>query len=1294
MKKYSGFLLIILFLSVIFIGYVSARSFSPADSKRYAYSISLVEYNHVTKSEIAIGKPILIHSSNFFNDRGNNIFGSSPSTWNQIIGNKDLQPFLNPKDPVDHQYQMSDNVVSPYCPTCKDIPKPTVTESFLNENGNVNEYISDKVNVKVDNPFKPASIPKRECYSTKNKNSKTECIPSYYHNNLSFVPVVNVYVNYYTAEYKLDYVYKRGKRTFFKVNFNGIKQEIDNYFNKVIVLPELDNRNNQNKALDDYINNRIFTSIFSINNHFNTNIDTSNLNMYYLKVEALELRDGNKTNFKIGSEYIRTIEAIQAECSYTNPVNGPRKPCPYILKGGTYYYYETVQGTKKYSSLTECAKNCRKTYGGACSVTPDEVICIYNKKNWFQLTDYMGYDKDKSMVSGIRNYARLFRRVLAGETYLVKANSYNKDIIGNYCNEDRSSFCIRDNSDNCIPGKFERYIGPNLNESIVGTTKNNKYNFSNKCSSGDVQSNVPNGVRFYYLNINKPSQCQDVKVCGPNSTLKCAENYCDSASATSTDLKGTPRERKKKCIIDTCNYKETKSEIIIGQNSINNNNSTCGIDSNGKSIFNGKYNVLDYQYINEFDKKKKNIPFDMRKYIIVECNNDTKAEVKMKSSNYPQGYPINSQSLLTTDTKCTFRFDYQQWTFDFATVHSKDLDNRRKLLYIYNTFNNLQSIDTPSKIKDYTVSVSSLVGIYKNNHITIETLPYQDEAFALRYGKEDYNWFGKVDYNKYFWKVNSDTSHTQNEVVLGKKVVTVNDKKAYDEFLKDNKVSVTEIASTDRIKLTMNNNQVELPVNRYNAINQYIINYLPATKCVDMNGDGTWSYTDSGNNCKVGQQKSNDFFVSYNATPKARPHNIITNLKVKYDNNQNFLNVNDKCEYLVDENNGQCEISIEPINCAKMDHQRLLNGNYKIVINVIGKNYNKTIDKYSLNYSNTYPSVESKINIFNLNPNYNKYAYTKIEASVSYKEGGSFKCSRNIEVIPSGSCYLQTEKGERENVYKINTSISGWSKNIEINGNGILMKFNDSITLKKDRNENLRVEGILERNGEKISCGREGIDFGTCFCTIPENERANQEKINEYCAKNYKNDTAGFESETICRRRCGICYDTLNGNDEMDTVIKNYCENSKRYGFSSDEACYNRCHREKSNIIFRQISNTDPFPYSVNSTKSFLSSNGRTYRPIGSNWIRYHKYITEDNDDRTSITGAYAGIEVEYVVDLTPKSMKMIRNDNYNRNYKYTGYDRRKNDKITGPFYSRFIHENPNTSILFSVKKEPVVIGG
>ena len=157
--------------------------------------------------------------------------------------------------------------------------------------------------------------------------------------------------------------------------------------------------------------------------------------------------------------------------------------------------------------------------------------------------------------------------------------------------------------------------------------------------------------------------------------------------------------------------------------------------------------------------------------------------------------------------------------------------------------------------------------------------------------------------------------------------------------------------------------------------------------------------------------------------------------------------------------------------------------------------------------------------------------------------------------------------------------------------------------------------------------------------------------------------------------------------------MENYCASYNALRYPDYEHCLNKCYKEenddgKGDYLFRSINVLDPFPNSIESRGIFEKGD----RIVGSNWKFLSGYITDDSDDKTSVTGAFANTRVEYVIDMSSEDIRKLRSDtsdektigNNSKNKRgvYAKLNRVVgNNNVIEEYRSQFIHNSDFTDL-------------
>ena len=94
--------------------------------------------------------------------------------------------------------------------------------------------------------------------------------------------------------------------------------------------------------------------------------------------------------------------------------------------------------------------------------------------------------------------------------------------------------------------------------------------------------------------------------------------------------------------------------------------------------------------VTDFDGNDENDTiFDHRTYINVACKETSNfGFTDLSNKRLVAGQGIDYHANLNGEKECTIYFNLELWKVDYASVSSKDPERRKRLLFIYNTFNN------------------------------------------------------------------------------------------------------------------------------------------------------------------------------------------------------------------------------------------------------------------------------------------------------------------------------------------------------------------------------------------------------------------------------------------------------------------------------------------------------------------------------------------------------------------------------------------------------------------------------
>lgn len=1123
--------------------------------------------------------------------------------------------------------------------------------------------------------------------------------------------------------------------------FPGSMLDTSRYQGKIFSV----NLSYDENAITTYLNSAIKEyagSVSKINSNFGVNIDYSKIEQYYLKVELVKRYVSNKRANKTG-EFVEKVSSSNGVASGDNAQIDERdaETIPASLWKPWYDANAEICGTyscnckDNYKTVnTSSSKVCENKGGiwngnGKCKIftkrTCDKCAKTCEVGKQISLSDYHGTEYTGQVFTW-----QIWGTKYNGTSSLnVTATSNLKDYYGS------NSHCILNEKDECT-NQYQYYIGPNLEEALVGTA-NNPWKLINENGQSTGSGKPATSIKHYYL----PDILSCKNVCelassnkSSDTYLSCAENYCDAN--IDFNLKGNTVKRKRSCLLGECGYTYGKSPTDgtttnkdrESVNSCNNSNpyngivnanvrvdttSACSIDKltgDDLSKTNAMITSCVGDQVTDFDGNDENDTiFDHRTYINVACKETSNfGFTDLSNKRLVAGQGIDYHANLNGEKECTIYFNLELWKVDYASVSSKDPERRKRLLFIYNTFNNALD-DTYDVKKD-------------SNY---------DEQW-----KDD----GKINWNDNMYDISkvsvvSEVSEIINNVLpsikSGKYTLVVNRK---DD---DSNATIVGKENIKRIEFSTINNLV---VNRYVQTNKVNVTYTFDKYCVTNDGkaniykapsSGICYTTGSGNN-SFSVFGKNVYYTNLNATRNAdfsnqiikanEGHGIKTDVSIGIDtkNSNSYYADGESCPYKIDDANFACSIVVKSLDGT------IMHGND---IYVYGDVNASIVFKEMLGLDEKIESFGiTKGSVADLNNNDNitvsigdkKNGVEKIQITgiISSNKGRSTTCNRTIYIInPSDKCGVSCsvekvnnsdllyeikspETGNKTQTQKPSAYYTALSTNMDwkvvlpdiktgkrlvrldkkigniFDNTGLnILEYNDTIVYGK-------VKGTMMDTGEACYnvCWSDPPELPNCETSYKPTQTA---EINNHCANYWNVDVNNYKGYDECTYQCSearMCGSDRRNYTEVETVCKN---NYITWGFKNASGCVNYCYycpECESGYIFRPVNNYNPFPNSSDSnTLGYNYATGN--RIIGSNWIGKSEYIKKDDKDSSSVTGVNANQKVEYVIELTPSVIKQIRNDtdSYNKasggNDAYLDYVYMEGTDTTKRYYSKFINE-------------------
>ena len=1102
----------------------------------------------------------------------------------------------------------------------------------------------------------------------------------------------------------------------------------------------------ENNILNGYLNKWVTehaNNLQNIEKYFKVNLDYSKFEQYY--IQAIPVKRVKKENdimlnpqrvFLASSpivEIMKKKDGTQAKASTWQESDWEWEDANNCACGSKPY-------SDTYDSANLCSGNCAVDHpGGTCSGS----VCSWSASGGYSCpcgegtTNGGSYHLTKTVYCGKKAYIYLYGKYVERETELIPVRDgiWSKRALNN-CNDQQNQHCeLEDDGVTCkkdVSGKeiLQYYIGPNLEDALVGNKNKNYYQINGDCNKGKKDE----GIRHWYAIdlIDCPQVCEKtcdltketLKQCKrTDKYLKCAENYCEAS--VDIEQKGNPRNRKKNCILTACGYKYGKSPTqpsnldapdLESVNSCNNSNPYKGLDKilNASSTCNKDDTSNKYMQdinatitscisdkVTDFDGNDTNDTiFDQRTYITTACKETTSFKFSdISNIKYVAGQGIDYQVKQTGKKECTYKFNLEQWKFDYASIPGKEKKElrRKRLKLIYDMYNHAM---------DSTYKPSSS--------------PYYLNEFA---GEK----YGEINWKENIYKVDRETVTSKVSEVINNKLVPQETETLVDIV----KMSTPEhhVGGNQQTLVVVAKNNIDktnYKTNVYKSIDKHENVKEFKSRCISTDGKANIYFPDDSNICynkKTGIDNTpvygkNLYYTNLSATPNAKfssalvnagvSHNIETKVTVGKNvasEETPYYKDQEVCKYKIGEGNIRCEINITPSSGTESLGNNVYEGGNvtaKVIptnlenlekgdeietvkMKIVTKNLNEKIVSTNT-YTGTQEGVTQKIE---MPSDKDSIVFYDVQGTVLTKKGkevtclGDFKmlkhtptCNVKCDIVENSKTKYQiVSKGkDTPNKYYISLLTNMNPQQIFQDGKGkYYVVLDQPLSINNDI-----LFGYVEKTGdcndycyhgdpptpeqEKHSCTKE-------FKPIETGE------IAEYCDKSWNTDINNYQSASDCFYRCSTICPVLCYNEQ---VVKDYCKNAVSLGYKDEAMCLNKCYCNqninKDDKVYRSINNNNPFPYSNDSEDPYEKGN----RLIGKNWYGLSKYIKNDDEDKTSITGKYANTKVEYIIDLGPNEIKNIRNNNSEMGPDvYTKYISKNGNYFEGitSYKSSFIHE-------------------
>ena len=989
---------------------------------------------------------------------------------------------------------------------------------------------------------------------------------------------------------------------------------------------------------------------------------TLNADNYYISIEPVIRERTNYAEDMWSTSQTSTSSSGTAEFKWTSKCGsryGFEHPgrCEYTCtkqKLDTCYNPDT---RKDETCWTDYDATCYDTWSGSCT----------SYKNYNTTTLVTLHTRAISVIYPVR-YSTLNVKIGSLTTSRLEPRTAHQVLI-----DDK-------NGGNKETGVYEYFIGPTLKDSIVGQARldmqNNKYslfdgnshatNYYNK----DNAKSIALGVSYWWL----PDLTNCKRECTNPNDLRCIENYCDNSIGY--DERANTQKLKAKCILSTCGYSYTRVNCATanpyrGMQSPNldiEETSTCSnLNSGlGNTIDNGKTLVTCESDPVGANGNPLNEIFDQKTYINVACKEKTSIGFKdISQDKILPGAGIEYYTVQLGNKECTVFWDLESFKFAYASYHSEDMielankseiSARSQLINMLNYFNSAQSR-----------SINSAIGI------DLEGTDYKYTWNDLKY-KKVLNDNAKVTEVIYNEKKESDNYEL---------VKTYEEESSKLDIVENQNVTIYNALNSSRLNINkyLNNSDAK---NTY-TFDKYCTSGYDA-KVYKTDGSGV-CYKDVNGNDVLGR---NVYYTSINATPdsKITLSGIKPNVTTTISDENGKVLYSDSCPYSV-EDELKCVIDITASETNKHGNSIYV-GSVTADLLVIDKQGLKD-NVISTNITAGSKTDERTITV-DINDQRNGNEQVKIIGTIETQNGKKITCSKNIHIIdPSPYCGVSCDVRSVNTLglYEIiSTGIqTPRSYQSATSNNFTFVRVVPDVRDLKYYVRNSRtnpsryvygkVEGSMTNNGS--TC------YNLCWNGTPTTNNcpvlykpADLTGIKEYCINNWDKDINDYESVEECQIRCKR--KSCPSDVRNYTSVENYCNNYEELGYKSKNNCINYCYycpECTDEYTYRPVNNNNPFPDGTRTTQGKIDN-----KLIGLNWISKEEYITDDNDDLTSVTGVYANQTPEYVIDLDKEAIKNIRNYvmNYNESRTdanaYLDYVYASNTNQNGRYYSAFIRSN------------------
>ena len=993
--------------------------------------------------------------------------------------------------------------------------------------------------------------------------------------------------------------------------------------------------------------------------------------------------------------------------------------------------------------------NCKST----TTTTYDNIL-----GTWEYANSYPTYTSCPCTI-GVAYNAVIYGTYRVGKSYIVTSRNYNGleanpafflSKASDSCNTSYNQHAILDDNGNPT-GKYLYYVGPNLESALVGPSsvdpndgringKDYLFRMSNaswngseyKCNGGAIGTGIEH---FYFIDIPPEDLCKtECAKEGSNTSdayLKCAESYCEAK--VDYDTNGNARKRKKNCLIDEkiCNYKYghapgsknsesvnscNQSQIVkeFGSDIILDLSSRCNKTNDGRFVPDQKGVMVEScigDKVTDYDEDDTNDTiFDQRTYINKICKEtvsfgfkDTSVLNLTKGSGFT--YPVQQEG----DKTCKYFINLEQWKFDYASAPARDPEQRTRMQYVLDNFNQQVGSSSADKGMNYR-------NVFEGEGYG--TVDFENEGYD--YSKTS------ISSKENETLITGDKVVTQNGIVAAKKSAMSNlDSKSMDVVNERNTTTKNKTDSrlsteaNDTVTIVANGSIGSRGVNRYISNGTGDVTYTLEKVCISTDGLATVTKAPANEICF--QTKEDNKTKDVYAEDK-----YYTSFKIETDVDQvigsnvsvgksgasdtmKYYQIAENCTYRITDKSA-CQVRVEVLdNGVKLGDKQYEAPRLRATIHYdIDQS---DIQKVSM-IDNNHETIGEELII--LNRNSRSAEVHKVVGKITLKNGNELKCEDTFDLYSSGTCGASCSINKlEETIYEITavgaTNYYSYTSSHMIPSLAVLSQENSipyefmkpvygSVT---DGRKYIRLSEGLQENEilfGYVTAGGNGSCNNYCYTNANKGRSdcyslfkpAETGEIHDYCYANWKTDANGFIDDEDCFKKCTVTACPNNRNNL--TVVENYCASYSALGFPDYDHCLNKCYREETDngtgdYLFRSVNVLDPFPNSQESEGIFEKGD----RIVGKNWKFLSGYITDDSEDKTSITGSFANTKVEYVIDMTPEIIRELRRDtrdsdlNSEKNKRgvYAKLDRIQgsSSKVIEEYRSQFIHNSDFTDL-------------